>query len=316
MLQVAARRLLQFGPVLLLATVLVFVMIHLAPGDPAQQQLGTRGSRDPAVLAALRHNLGLDRPLYVQYGIWLRNAVTGDLGHSVKNNEPVAKLIGRKLFATFELVVVALVFAVFVALILGTVSAVRRGRPVDHLARVIVVAGLAIPTYWLGLVFLLVFAVRLKWLPVSGYVPLADDPVGNLKHLVLPALSLGIFEAAFFTRFLRAELLEVLRQDYVRTAVAKGLHSRTVVRRHALQNALIPMLTVLGLELGTLMSGVVIIEQVFGWPGIGWLALQAVKNRDYPELQGIVLIVAVGVSVANLLADLAYTVVDPRLRNG
>jgi peptide/nickel transport system permease protein len=178
-----------------------------------------------------------------------------------------------------------------------------------------VVSGLAIPTYWLGLVLLLIFAVRLKWLPVSGYVPFTEDPLGNLKHLLLPALSLGIFEAAFFTRFLRAELLEVLRQDYVRTANAKGLPSRIVVSRHSLKNALIPMVTVLGLELGTLMGGVVIIEQVFGWSGVGWLALTAVKNRDYPLLQGTVLVVAIAVSLANLLADLAYSAIDPRLRN-
>jgi peptide/nickel transport system permease protein len=208
----------------------------------------------------------------------------------------------------------ALLFAVLVALALGTTAALRPGGWIDQATRALVVSGLAIPTYWLGLVLLLLFAVRLKWLPVSGYVRFTDDPLANLKHLVLPALSLGVFEAAFFTRFLRAELLEVLRQDYVRTANAKGLPRRLVVRRHALKNALIPMVTVLGLELGTLMGGVVIIEQVFGWSGIGWLALQAVTNRDYPTLQGIVLVVAVAVSLANLLADLAYLAIDPRLR--
>jgi peptide/nickel transport system permease protein len=178
-----------------------------------------------------------------------------------------------------------------------------------------VVTGLAIPTYWLGLILLLLFAVQWKWLPVSGYVAFREDPVGNIKHLILPAISLGVFEAAFFTRFLRAGLLEVLGQDYVRTAHAKGLRERTVIGRHALKNALIPMVTVLGLEMGTLVGGVVIIEQVFGWSGIGWLALTAVKNRDYPLLQGIVLLVAVGVSLANLLTDVAYTFIDPRLRS-
>ena len=165
------------------------------------------------------------------------------------------------------------------------------------------------------MIFLLLFAVNLKWLPVSGYVPFTEDPLENLKHLILPALSLGLFEAAFFTRFLRAGLLEVLHQDYVRTAQAKGLAERIVIWRHALKNALIPMVTVLGLELGTLVGGVVVIEQVFGWSGIGWLALTAVKNRDYPLLQGIVLLVAIGVSLANLLADLSYIFLDPRLRS-
>jgi peptide/nickel transport system permease protein len=177
------------------------------------------------------------------------------------------------------------------------------------------VSGLAIPNYWLGLILLLVFAVHFRWLPVTGYVPFTEDPIENIKHLILPALSLGIFEAAYFTRFLRAELIEVYRQDYVRTAKAKGLTQQRIVSRHALNNALIPMITILGLELGTLLGGVVVIEQVFGWSGVGWLALTAVKNRDYPLLQAIVLIVAVAVSLANLVADLAYRLIDPRMRS-
>jgi peptide/nickel transport system permease protein len=309
------RRLLQLIPVVLLATTLVFVMVRLAPGDPAQQQLGTRGARDPARVAALRHKLGLDKPIPVQYVIWLKYAVQGDLGNSVKSNKPVTTLIKPKLVATLELILAALVIAVVLALMFGTLAAVRTGTWIDQLTRAFVVTGLAIPTYWLGLILLLIFAVRLKWLPVSGYVPFKEDPVANLKHLVLPAISLAIFEAAFFTRFLRAGLLEVLNQDYVRTAHAKGLQERTVILRHALKNALIPMVTVLGLELGTLVGGVVIIEQVFSWSGIGWLALTAVTNRDYPLLQGIVLLVAIGVSLANLLTDVTYTFIDPRLRS-
>jgi peptide/nickel transport system permease protein len=315
MVTIIIRRLLQLIPVVLLATALVFVMVRLAPGDPAQQQLGVHGARDPARVAALRHKLGLDQPIPVQYAIWLRYAAVGDLGTSVKNNEQVLDLIKPKLVATLELIVAALLIAIAIALLLGTLSAVRVGSWVDQATRVFVVSGLAIPTYWLGLIFLLVFAVSLKWLPVSGYVPFTESPADNLRHLLLPALSLGLFEAAFFTRFLRAGLLEVLDQEYVRTAHAKGLREGVVVTRHALKNALIPMVTVLGLELGTLVGGVVVIEQVFGWSGVGWLALTAVKNRDYPLLQGIVLLVAVGVSVANLLADLTYTFLDPRLRS-
>jgi peptide/nickel transport system permease protein len=303
MATVIIRRLLQLVPVVLLATTLVFVLVRLAPGDPVQQQLGARGSRDPVRVAALRQKMGLDKSIPVQYAIWLRNAATGDLGISVKSNDQV-----------LDLIVAALVIAITIALVLGTAAAVRAGTWVDQLARAFVVTGLAIPSYWLGLIFLLLFAVSFKWLPVSGYVPFREDPVQNLKHLILPALCLGLFEAAFFTRFLRAGLLEVLDQDYVRTAQAKGLTEQTVVSRHALKNALIPMVTVLGLELGTLVGGVVVIEQVFGWSGVGWLALTAVKNRDYPLLQGIVLLVAIGVSLANLLADLSYTFLDPRLR--
>jgi peptide/nickel transport system permease protein len=309
------RRLIQLIPVVLLATGLVFVMVRLAPGDPAQQQLGARGARDPARVAALRHKLGLDKPIVVQYVIWLRYAVTGDLGNSVKNNQSVLTLIKPKLAATLELILAALLFAVLTALLFGTLAAVRTGTWIDQIVRGFVVTGLAIPTYWFGLILLLIFAVQLKWLPVSGYVPFTQDPVQNLKHLVLPAASLGVFEAAFFTRFLRAGLLEVLNQDYIRTANAKGLSERAVISRHALRNALIPMVTVLGLELGTLVGGVVVIEQVFGWSGVGWLALTAVKNRDYPLLQAIVLLVAVGVSIANLLTDIAYTFIDPRLRS-
>ena len=245
----------------------------------------------------------------------MRNAVTGDLGISVKSNDQVLDLIKPKLVATLELIVAALSIAIMIALLLGTAAAVRSGTWVDQIARAFVVTGLAIPSYWLGLIFLLLFAVNLKWLPVSGYVPFTEDPLQNLKHLILPALSLGLFEAAFFTRFLRAGLLEVLHQDYVRTAQAKGLAEQIVISRHALKNALIPMVTILGLELGTLVGGVVVIEQVFGWSGIGWLALTAVKNRDYPLLQGIVLLVAIGVSLANLLADLSYIFLDPRLRS-
>ena len=314
MANLVARRLLQLIPVLLLATALVFVMIRLAPGDPAEQQLGPRASRNPAILAALRQKLGLDKPIPVQYGIWLRAAVTGDLGNSVKSGKPVLSLIWPKLIATAELVLAALIFAVLAALILGVAAAIRPGGWADQITRVAVVSGLAIPSYWLGLIFLLVFAVRLKWLPVSGYVSFSANHWENLRHLVLPALSLGIFEAAFFTRFLRAELIEILRRDFIRTANAKGLAQRRVIFGHALRNALIPMVTVLGLELGTLLGGVVVIEQVFGWSGVGWLALNAVKSRDYPVLQGTVLVVAISVSIANLLADLTYTFIDPRLR--
>jgi peptide/nickel transport system permease protein len=314
MTAVVVRRLLQLIPVLLLATGLVFVMVRLAPGDPAVQQLGTRAGRDPELVAAMRRKLGLDQPIPVQYAIWLRHAITGDLGNSVKSGRPVTGLIAEKFLATGQLVAAAIVFAVTMAVVLGTIAALRRGSWIDQLTRILVVSGLAIPSYWLGLMLLLLFAVRFKWLPVSGYVPIAEDARQNLTHLILPALSLGVFEAAFLTRFLRGELLEVLRQDYIRAAAAKGLSARAVVTGHALRNALIPLVTVVGIELGTLMGGVVVIEQVFGWSGVGWLALQAVKNRDYPLLQGIVLLVAIFVSLANLLADLAYSVIDPRLR--
>lgn len=308
------RRLLQLIPVMLLASMLVFVFVRLAPGDPAQQQLGMRGAGNPEALEALRHKLGLDQPIPVQYAIWLRNAIAGDLGTSTLSGRSVSSLISGRLVPTIELVIASLIFATCLAMVLGMVAAIRPGGWIDQLTRVGIVTGLAIPSYWLGLILLLIFAVRLEWLPVAGYISPFQDPIGNLRHLILPAISLGLFEAAYFTRFLRAEMLDVLRQDYIRTAEAKGLSGSIVIVNHAMRNALIPFVTVLGLELGTLLGGVVIIEQVFGWSGIGWLALQAVNTRDYPLLQGIVLVVAFAVSLGNLLADLAYRFIDPRMR--
>jgi peptide/nickel transport system permease protein len=238
----------------------------------------------------------------------------GDFGVSSKSGDAVTSLLSQKAPATLELVLAAVLFGLCVAIPLGTTSALHRNGALDLLGRTLTLCGLAIPVYWLGLLLLLLFAVKLGWLPVSGYVPFTDDPVGNLKHLILPMVSVGVFELALFTRFLRAEMVGVLRQDYIRTARAKGLRRRTVVRRHGLRNGLIPLITVVGLELGTLIGGVVIVEQVFGWSGLGWLALQAINDKDYPVLQGVVLVFAAGVAVANLLADLAYAVVDPRIR--
>ena len=308
------RRVAQLIPVLFLASVIVFVVIRLTPGDAAELQLGIRSANDARPLAALRHEMGLDRPIAVQYGIWISRLLTGDLGVSARSGDSVGALLGRRAPATLELVSAAVLFGLVVAIPLGTFTALRRNGLLDLLSRTLTLCGLAIPVYWLGLLLLLLFAVRLGWLPVSGYVPLTQDPVGNLKHLILPMISVGLFELALFTRFLRSEILGVLRQDYIRTATAKGASRRRVLLKHALRNGLIPLITIVGLELGTLVGGVVIVEQVFGWSGLGWLALQAINDKDYPVLQGVVLVFALGVAAANLLADLAYAAADPRIR--
>ena len=310
------RRLLQMVPVLFLATLIVFAIIRLTPGDAAELQLGIRGANDSSSLSALRHEMGLDRPIVVQYAIWLGHLVRGNLGVSARSGVAVTTLLAEKAPATIELVLAAVLFGLVLAVPLGASAAVQHRGPLALLSRTLSLLGLAVPVYWLGLLLLLLFAVRLGWLPVSGYVPFSSDPVGNLKHLVLPMVSVGVFELAVFTRFLRAEMVQVLRQDYIRTARAKGLRARRVILHHGLRNGLIPLITVVGLELGTLVGGVVIVEQVFGWSGLGWLALQAINDKDYPVLQGVILLFAVGVAVANLAADLAYAGADPRIRAG
>lgn len=308
------RRLAQTIPVLILASLIVFTIIRLTPGDAAELQLGVRNGNDAQQLQDLRHQMGLDRPIIVQYGIWLGRLLQGNFGVSVRNGTSVAALLGQKAPATLELVIAAVLFGLVFAILLGTGTAVRRTGLLSALGRTFTLCGLAIPVYWLGLLLLLLFAVQLNWLPVSGYVAFSTDPVGNIKHLILPMVSVGVFELAVFTRFLRAEMILVLEQDYMRTARAKGLRRRAIVLKHAARNALIPLITIVGLELGTLIGSVVIVEQVFGWSGLGWLALQAINDKDYPVLQGVVVIFALGVAIANLLADIAYAAVDPRIR--
>jgi len=316
MLRVLLPRLAQAIAVLLFSSMIVFVVIRLAPGDPAVVELGPQ-AEDPryqAMIEAKHKELGLDKPIPVEYLMWLRRVVTGDLGVSARNKRPVWDLIMEKLPATLLLVAGGMTFALVVAFLLGIPAALRHGSVVDGLVRVITLLGVAVPPFWLGLLLLLLFAVNLKVLPASGYVPIWEDPVQALRHLILPAISLGAYEMAAFTRFLRAQMLEVTSQDYIRTAEAKGLSMMAVISRHALRNAVLPLLTVVGLEVGLQLGGTVIIEQIFGWPGIGWLALQAINNRDYPLIQGIVLLAAVFVTMSNLTVDILYGFLDPRMR--
>lgn len=313
-----ARRCLEAIPTLFVVSVVVFALIRMAPGDPAAMKMGREAARaeNKPRLEALRREMGLDRPIAVQYLFWLRNLAAGDFGDSLRSRKPTLELIGQKLPATLELVAGAALFALLVGFPAGIVAALRRGSGWDRAVLSFVSAGLAVPSFWFGLTLILVFSVRLGWLPPSGYVPLREDPVENVKRLLMPAATLGVYLSATLMRFLRADLIEVMAADYVRTARAKGLRESRVVLRHALKNALIPVLTVTGLEIGALLGGAVIIEQVFGWSGLGWLTVQAIFDRDYPLVQTAVLFIAVGLTLVNLVVDLGYGFLSPKVRAG
>jgi peptide/nickel transport system permease protein len=316
MARYAARRCLEAVPTVFFVSVIVFALIRMAPGDPAAMRMGREAARpeNKPKLIALRHEMGLDRPIPVQYLLWLRDVTKGEFGDSLRSKRPTVDLFLQKLPATVELVVAAALFALVVSFPLGILAAVRRETLIDRAAVGFVSAGLAVPSFWFGLAMILIFGVQLRWLPASGYVPLGEDPVENLRRLIMPAVTLGVYLSATLMRFVRADMIEVLSADYVRTARAKGLRERVVLVRHALRNAVIPVLTVAGLEIGALLGGAVIIEQVFGWSGVGWLTVQGIFDRDYPLVQTSVLFVAVGLTLVNLIVDLGYGLLNPRMR--
>ena len=291
-------------PVLVGVATLVFALIHMIPGDPAQSMLGE--SAAPADVDALRRKLGLDRPLAVQYGSFLAGLVKGDLGTSLRTGAPVTAQIAERVPATFELAVAAMIVAMVVSIPLGVIAAVWKGTAVDHSAMALALAGVSIPNFWLGPLLALIFGVELGWLPVSGR--------GRLDHLVLPAISLGGALAAMLARMTRATLLEELRELYVRAARARGVSRVRAVLAHALRNSLIPIVTIAGLQFGAVLTGAVITETIFSWPGIGRLLIQSIGFRDYPMVQGCILLIAVTYVVVNLLTDVLYGVLDPRIR--
>jgi len=305
------RRLLLMLPVAFLVTVGVFMLIHLTPGDPALIMLGE--DRTPAAIAAIPHQLGLDQPLYVQYLIWLGNLAHGDLGRSITTHQPVATAIAERLPATLELGGLALLWSLLVAIPLGTIAAVRRGSLADHLAAGITVGGVSIPNFFLGIVLIFALSVTLRIFPFGGYVPFSEDPYENLRHVLLPAIALGTAGAAINMRFTRSSMLEVLNNDYIRTARAKGASWRRVVFIHALRNALIPVVTVVGLQIGGIIEGAVVTETVFTWPGVGRLVVESIFDRDYTVVQGVVLLAAFSYLFANLLVDFVYAWLDPRI---
>lgn len=306
------QRLLQAAVLLLLASVVVFLLLRLIPGDPAATIAGPNAR--PEQLEAVRENLGLKRPLPVQYGIWLGNVLRGDLGTSYVSRHPVRELIQDRLPASAELAAVAIILAIALAVPIGIVTAVRRGSWMARFFATSTALVLAVPTFWLGLLLLLLFGLRLDWLPMSGYVSLFDQPFEAVKHLLLPAVTLSAALSAVLARMLSTTLLEVLDHDYVRTARAKGLAEGSVLRRHVLKNALIPVVTLLGIQLGQLLGGAVITEAIFQWPGLGQLILQGINNRDYTVVQGTMLFLVTFFVLVNLLVDLSYGLLDPRIR--
>lgn len=304
MLRYVIRRVLLAVPVLLGVATLVFSLIHLVPGDPAQAMLGEGAA--PQDVAELRKSLGLDQPLMTQYVTFLRHAVTGDLGKSFRTGQPVTTMIAERVPATAELAIAAMVVAVILAIPLGVVAAVWRGTPVDYGAMTFALLGVSIPNFWLGPLLAIVFAVELGWLPVSGR--------GSLANLVLPAISLGLALAAILARMTRASLLDELNELYVRAARARGVSRAAAVTSHALRNSFVPLLTIIALQFGAVLTGAVITETIFAWPGIGRLLIQSIGFRDYPMVQGCILLIAVTYVTVNLLTDLMYGVLDPRIR--
>ena len=306
------RRLAATIPVLLLVTAGVFALIHLTPGDPIDAMMAE--SVDDSVKRELRRELGLDRPLYVQYASWMGRLLQGDLGRSIRNQEPVIENVGRRIRPSLQLAGLAMAISLLVATPVGILSAARRNSPIDRVGTSFALFGICMPNFLIALLLIFVFGVTLRWLPISGYVDPLEEPWDGLRSLALPAITLGLALAAVITRTLRSSMLEALSEDYIRTARAKGLTDGAVVRRHALRNALIPVVTVLGLQLGTLIGGAVITEYVFALPGVGRLVVDAVFARDYPLVQGVVLLIAVGFILSNLAVDLLYGWIDPRIR--
>ena len=308
------RRLLYFVPVIFLVTVVVFSITMLLPGDPALAFLGEANIHDKVAYQAMRKELGLDRPLALQYVLWLGKALQGDLGRSVRTHEAVTGALAARLPVTIELAAVALGIALVIAIPVGIVSATRPNTKLDAVATIMAVSGVALPEFFVGIVLIYLFAVGLRLLPPSGYVPLSIGVWPNLKSIILPALSLGLTLNAVTMRQMRASLLEVLQEEYVTVARAKGLPQGTVIRVHALKNAMIPVITVIGLQVGRLFGGTVVVETIFAFPGMGRLAADSIFFRDFPALQGVVLVMALAVLVCNLLTDLLYAYVDPRIR--
>jgi peptide/nickel transport system permease protein len=311
-LRFLARRLLYSAVVLLGVLVVVFALVHLVPGDPVRIALGTRYT--PQAYEALRSASGLDQPLIQQFFGYIGHALTGDLGVSFRNGDPVTVTLLERLPATVSLGVVGIVIALLIALPLGIFSALREGRLSDAIIRITSQFGVSIPDFWMGILLIGLFSSALGWLPTSGYRPLFEDPGGWLRHIILPGLTVGLVAAAIMTRYIRSAVLEVASMGYVRTARSKGLAPQVVTLRHTVRNALIPILTITGIQLATILGGVIVVEVVFAWPGLGRLVYNAVAARDYPLIQGAVLLIAALFLLINLLVDLLYAVVDPRIR--
>lgn len=308
------RRIVFLLPVALLVSFITFMLIHLVPGDPARVLLGEEAT--PQNVAALRQQLGLNQPISMQYLIWIGQALRGNLGQSIQLSQPVTQAILQRLPVTAELGIASLIYSVALAIPLGVLSATRRNSRLDWMVNVTSLLGTAVPAFVLGLVLIVLFAVVIRLFPPGGYVPITQDPGGNIRDLILPMVTLGTGAVAVNMRQVRASMLEVLNQDYIKTAWAKGLRANRVYYKHALRNALLPFLTIVGLQIGAILGGAVIVETIFQWPGIGLLAVDSIFAKDYPVVQGVVLLAALSYLVVNLLVDIGYGVLDPRISYG
>jgi peptide/nickel transport system permease protein len=312
MLELVVKRLISAVPTLFLVTLMVFSMQKLLPGDPITAMAGEE--RDPAVIAQLREQYHLNDPIPSQYFHWVGNALRGDFGTSLRTQEPVLQLIASKLPVTLELSMLAMIVALIIGITMGVLAAVNKGTWIDNGANFLALSGISIPHFWLGVLLIMFFSVKLHWLPASGYVPFSEDPLQNLKTMLLPAAVLGTGLSATLMRHTRAAMITVLKADYIRTARAKGLLPKKVIMKHALRNALVPIITLTTLLVGELLGGAVLSEQVFTIPGFGKMIVDSVFNRDYAVVQGVVMVVAVGFLLMNLLADVLYVLVNPRMR--
>ncbi len=308
------RRLLLAIPTILLVTVMVFSLMHILPGDPATVILGQEAT--PEAVAALREQLGLNRPIAVQYVSWLGGVLQGNLGRSLVDRSPVSELIRQRLPVTLELTLGTFLIAILIAVPAGILSAARRGSWMDYSSTMLALGGMSIPHFWLGMMFIVLFAVKLHWLPASGFVPFTEDPFANVRAMIMPMVATGLRESAVLTRMVHSSLLEVMHADYIRTAYSKGLQERTVVLRHALKNALVPVVTSSGLIVAGLLGGLVITESIFSIPGFGKLIVESIFNRDFVTVQGAILVSALMVVGVNLAVDILYTLVDPRIKMG
>lgn len=311
MIKYILKRLVLIIPVMIGVSILSYSLLYIAPGDPAEiilrQQLGVIDP-DPDMIKSFKEEHGLNDPAYIQYARWLYNVLKGNLGISFRTGQPVLEEFFDRFPATFQLAFVSIILAVLIAIPLGIISGIRHNSVIDHVTRFVALFGVSMPNFWLGLLLILCFSVYLGWFPVFGY--------GTTKHLVLPAVTLGTAGAASLMRLTRASMLEVLRQNYIRTARAKGVKEKAIVWQHAFRNALIPVVTVLGIQLGLLASGAVIVETIFSWPGVGKFLVDSIYARDFPVIQGFVLMIAMAYVLANLLTDIVYTYLDPRIRYG
>lgn len=312
MSQYLIRRIIFIIPVALIVCLMTFMIIHLIPGDPARVLLGEEAT--PQTVAALNKQLGLDQPLPTQFGLWFWQALHGNLGDSIQLQQPVIQAIVQRVPVTAELGLISLLYSLAIAVPLGIYAATHRNTWIDWVVNVLSLLGTAIPGFVLGLLLILFFAVFIRIFPPGGYVPFSDDPLGNIRDLILPVITLGTAAVAGNMRQIRASMIEALSQDYVRTARAKGLPNRKVYYIHALRNAVLPVVTIVGLQVGSIIAGAFIVETIFLWPGVGQLAVNSILSKDYPVVQGVVLMAALSYMTANLLVDVSYVFLDPRIR--